>query len=352
MRRLAGSRVFKAALLGVLFFAVGCGSKDEESPPNYVVKEVQTGTTAGDAQGVTAAPKAGDTGQPTVGNSSIVREEVADNAMRENGTSEEDAPGADMEKPQKSDGIGDAKPAQEPQEGEGESGNTAKTEQAADVMSVDEMSLLPAGTVVDIRAFSEEELSACFHFEEVSDAVFVRMQGNSYPEDCTVALTELRYVRVLHYGFDGAVHIGELVVNRAIAQDIADIMKELFDARYPIEKMVLIDTYGGDDDASMADNNTSSFNFRTVEGTTTLSRHAYGLAVDINPLYNPYIPVRDGVPVVLPASAQAYADRGAECEYYIRHGDVCYNAFVSRGFRWGGDWETGKDYQHFSKAVE
>ncbi|MDE7212099.1 MAG: M15 family metallopeptidase [Lachnospiraceae bacterium] len=199
---------------------------------------------------------------------------------------------------------------------------------------------------------SEAELAACFYFEEVSDAVFARMKGNSYGEDCTVALSELRYVRVLHYGFDGAAHIGELVVNQAIAQDVRDIFKELFDAKYPIEKMVLIDTYGGDDDASMSDNNTSSFNFRTVEGTTSLSKHAYGLAIDINPLYNPYIPIRNDVAVVLPASAQAYADREAECEYYIRHGDVCYEAFVSHGFTWGGDWPTEKDYQHFSKVIE
>lgn len=386
MKMLAKGRVFWAALIGILFFAVGCGRKDDEALPNYVVKEVQTGTTAENTQGVTELPE--DKSVGLTGNSSIVREEVTDNAADKDGEDaaaqggeklpdggankgtkpgtegvgakqepdsaadenpgqKDDAPAQDMDSAADGkDGLGaDSKDDGNPSE------DTVKGERV-NVMSVDELSLLPSGTTVEIGMLSEAELEACFYFEEVSDAVFARMEGNSYGGDCTVALSELRYVRVLHYGFDGAAHIGELVVNRAIAQDTRDIFKELFDAQYPIEKMLLIDTYGGDDDASMSDNNTSSFNFRTVEGTTTLSKHAYGLAIDINPLYNPYIPIRNNVPVVLPASAQAYADREAECEYYIRRGDVCYEAFVSRGFTWGGDWTTEKDYQHFSKVIE
>lgn len=407
MKGLAKGRVSKAALLGILFFAAGCGSKDEESPPNYVVREVYTGTTAQGSQKVTEPPQDQNSGQASLGNS-IVREEVADAAGAENGAdvagTGDGAEGSDVtgtgdgtdgldaagtgdganeavtdekawKKPQTdqalpggaAEDLQDAAPGQafpERAQEDGDSGfvqalpektppqaNAEKAEQV-DVMSVDGMSLLPAGTVVEVGTFSKEELAACFYTEEVSDAVFRRMEGNSYGEDCTVSLSELRYVRVLHYGFDGEVHIGELVVNQAIAQDIRDIFAELFDAGYPVEKILLIDTYGGDDDASMTDNNTSSFNFRRVEGGASLSRHAYGLAVDINPLYNPYIPIRDGVQVVLPAAAAAYADREADCEYYIRQGDVCYEAFVSRGFTWGGDWTAGKDYQHFSKTVE
>ena len=198
----------------------------------------------------------------------------------------------------------------------------------------------------------QEEIEACFYYEEVPAQVFERMQGKSYGEGCTVPLSELRYARVLHYGFDGQVHVGELIINKAIAEDIIAIMKELFDAEYPIEKMVLIDEYNGDDNASMEDNNTSSFNFRLVEGTTSLSRHAFGLAVDINPLSNPYLPVFNGVEKVLPENAAEYTDRMADCEYYIKHGDICYQAFISHGFTWGGDWDSSKDYQHFSKTVE
>lgn len=414
MKRLAKSGVSKAALFGILFFAVGCGSKEEEPPPNYVVREVQTGTMTEDPQEATQPPADGDKKPVSAGNSSIIREEVGEMAGKGNGADtdnesmdggrkepsgigsvkapsgaeggepsetepaptppdagEEESSGANSvieptpdgeEEPPETDMDGDLPdgdaaelsgiaPDQVLPETGGKPADMASGE-PADGMPVDEMDLLPAETVIDVGAFPAEKLSACFYFKEVPDTVFGRMEGNSYPEDCTVALSQLRYVRVLHYGFDGEVHIGELVVNQAIAQDICDIFKELFDARYPIEKMVLIDTYGGDDDASMADNNTSSFNFRVVEGTTSLSKHAYGLAVDVNPLYNPYIPVQDGVSVVRPENAEEYVDRDAACEYYIRHGDLCYEAFISRGFTWGGDWAAGKDYQHFSKTIE
>ncbi|MDE7299760.1 MAG: M15 family metallopeptidase [Lachnospiraceae bacterium] len=219
-------------------------------------------------------------------------------------------------------------------------------------MTAQEVRLLEACTVVEPENIAEEELPGCFSFEEIPDSVFERMKGKSYGHNCTIPCSELRYVRVLHYGFDGKVHIGELVVNRAIARDITDIFRELFDAQYPVEKMLLIDEYGADDNASMADNNTSSFNFRFVEGTSTVSLHAYGLAVDINPRYNPYLPMRDGLAEVLPENGKEYADRSLDCIYYIRPGDVCYQAFVSRGFSWGGDWSSSKDYQHFSKNAE
>ena len=100
----------------------------------------------------------------------------------------------------------------------------------------------------------------------------------------------------------------------------------------------------------MEANNTSAFNFRTVEGSTTLSNHAYGLAIDINPKYNPYVKVSNGTTVVYPDNAAEYADRSVDCDYYINRDDICYQAFVSRGFTWGGDWTTVKDYQHFEKT--
>lgn len=360
MRKLAKNRFSGTLLLGVLFFAAGCGKKEEETPPNYVVQEVYTGKTVDNAQIEPELPEKASADAEPSGALSIIREDIAENFGADAGNSKNsmESTGADagLLKDDMESAGGDAGITEESMKDGAE--NTPEPQVGAmrndqvSVMSVDEMELLPAQTAVDICAFSEEEIKACFYYEEVPDTVFERMKGNSYGEDCTVPLSELRYVRVLHYGFDGAVHIGELVVNQAIAQDIIDIFQELFDAEYPIEKMVLIDVYGGDDDASMADNNTSSFNFRLVEGTTSLSKHAYGLAIDVNPLYNPYIPVWDGVQVVLPENAEAYADREAACDYYIKHGDVCYEAFVSRGFTWGGDWKTEKDYQHFSKVPE
>lgn len=357
MKKLAKSRISSTVLLGVLFFAAGCGSKEEDPLPNYVVNKVQTKTTAENTQANEGESKEEEEKVP-LGNSSIMQEDLA---------GEKELEKDDLDGKGEKDSLQEKETGEKnPERGEGllndPEGELYVTgivdgleESSSDsvlqsVESAEEIDLLPAGTVVDIRALSEDSIKDCFSYVKVPEAVFERMKGNSYKEDCTVALSSLCYVRVLHYGFDGEVHIGELVVNQSIAQEIRDIFLELFDAKYPIEKIVLIDTYKGDDRASVADNNTTAFNFRTVEGTKTLSKHALGLAVDINPLYNPYIPEREGVPSVLPESAAPYTDRSAECEYYIRQGDPCYEAFVNRGFAWGGDWAKGKDYQHFSKT--
>ena len=176
------------------------------------------------------------------------------------------------------------------------------------------------------------------------------MQGRSYPEGCTVARSELRYVRVLYYGFDGLEHTGELVCNEAIANDLLDIFRQLYEARYPIESIRLIDDFEGDDERSMRANNTSCFCYRKVNGTKRLSKHAQGLAIDINPLYNPCVRhLIDGRQRVEPTTARAYADRSRPFVHKIRRGDLCHRLFLRHGFRWGGDWRNPKDYQHFEK---
>ena len=214
-----------------------------------------------------------------------------------------------------------------------------------------DISALPAGSIVDEFLSSDQIVNGCFYFTDISDEIFARMDGKSYKEGCTVAIADLSYVRVLYYGFDSSVHIGELVVNRKIAQDIVEIFRGLYDAKYPIGKMVLVDDYDADDNASMIDNNTSAFNFRVVNGTTTLSRHALGLAIDINPLYNPWIYTLKGNTVIDPAEGAQYADRTLDCVYYLDHDDLCYKLFIGHGFTWGGDWDASKDYQHFSKET-
>lgn len=191
-----------------------------------------------------------------------------------------------------------------------------------------------------------------FYYEEISEEIKVRINGKSYGEDCDVPYEELRYVNVVYYGFDGEPHSGELIVNKAIAEDIVEIFKELYQAKYPIERMVLVDEYDADDNASMADNNTSAFNYRKVDGTDRLSNHSYGLAIDINPLYNPYVRKRDGKKIITPEEGAEYADRSLSNPYYIHEGDVCYEAFIERGFTWGGEWKNSKDYQHFEKKAE
>jgi len=190
-----------------------------------------------------------------------------------------------------------------------------------------------------------------FYYEELTTETKERINGKSYGENCTVPYEDLRYVSVLYWGFDDQTHTGEMIVNQAIAEDIVEIFTELYEARYPIEQMVLVDEYDADDNTSMAADNSSAFNYRVIEGTNRISKHSYGLAIDINPLYNPYIHEVDGERVVTPVEGAKYEDRTLDCPYYIREGDLCYEAFIRRGFTWGGDWRHQKDYQHFQKTL-
>ena len=186
---------------------------------------------------------------------------------------------------------------------------------------------------------------------EIPDDIFEKMQGKSYKADCTVPREDLRYVHVLHMGFDGETKEGELVVNKAIADDVCDIFEKLYEADYPIEKIRLIDEYDADDEASMSDNNSSAFNFRFISHTTKISKHGLGMAVDINTLYNPYVKTVDGKRSIEPANAADYVDRSADFPYKIDHDDLCYQLFKEHGFSWGGDWQHSKDYQHFEKNL-
>lgn len=200
------------------------------------------------------------------------------------------------------------------------------------------------------------ELATDFYVEPLSASLQRYITGVSYPAGETdsapeITLDELRYVHILHYDFNGEETEGELICNQAIAADLVDIFYELYRNEYQIEKVLLIDEYGGDDIASMEDNNTSCFNYRVVDGSTSLSRHALGLAIDINPYYNPYITYdKQGGMHVSPESAALYADRSVEFPYKIDENDLCYKLFVKHGFTWGGNWNSVKDYQHFQKT--
>ena len=128
------------------------------------------------------------------------------------------------------------------------------------------------------------------------------------------------------------------------------IFKELYRQKYPIQRIRLIDDYEAVDERSMRDNNSSCFCYRKVSGTTKLSKHAMGMAVDINTLYNPYVRTgKDGCRIVEPATATKYVDRRKTFPYKIVKGDLLYRLFVQHGFKWGGSWRTMKDWQHFEK---
>jgi len=192
-----------------------------------------------------------------------------------------------------------------------------------------------------------------FYYTALTEEIKERITGKSYPdteEPLQISYEDLAYVHVLHYDFQLQIQEGELICNQSIAQDLVDIFYELYESRYPIEKICLIDEYDADDEASMADNNTSCFNYRTVSGRTKLSNHAYGYAIDINPLYNPYVRTRDGKELISPDNAVMYADRSADFLHKIDKNDLCYRIFIEHGFRWGGAWNSSKDYQHFEKV--
>jgi len=184
----------------------------------------------------------------------------------------------------------------------------------------------------------------------IPDSVFVRMQGKSFPEGCTVARSELRYLRLSHWTNANQERVGEMVCNRAIAQDLIDIFRQLYEAHYIIESIHLIDDFGADDEQSMRANNTSCFCFRRVAGSQKLSRHSLGMAVDINPLYNPCVRLKSaGQRTVQPSTATPYADRRGKFPQKITKSDLVYRLFTAHGFRWGGAWRSVKDYQHFEK---
>lgn len=194
---------------------------------------------------------------------------------------------------------------------------------------------------------------ATFYF--LPDSVFKRMLGKSFPEDCKLMKEELVYMKVKHYGFDGEMHVGELVVNKKIASDVEQVFTGLLELKYPIEKIRLIDEYDANDENSMSDNNTSTFCYRTIAGKDKLSKHALGLAIDINPLYNPCITFnKDGsIKKVEPEAGRPYIERDASDPRRITKDSEIYKIFTENGFIWGGDWGNPKDYQHFEfKAKE
>jgi hypothetical protein len=178
----------------------------------------------------------------------------------------------------------------------------------------------------------------------IDEATRARMT-DSWRPGCPVAIEDLRLLTLDHWGFDGRVHEGELVIHRHHATAVLGVFEELFEARFPIRRMELVDEYGADDDRSMAANNTSAFNCRAVTGGAAWSQHSYGWAIDINPVQNPFV-TSSGT--VLPPAGAKYVDRSQKTKGIIRAGGVVVKAFAAIGWGWGGSWSSTKDYQHFS----
>ena len=222
---------------------------------------------------------------------------------------------------------------------------------------VGDLEQVEAGTILAEEQIDRSNLGQYFMAYEISDDLFARIYGDncSYKTYCTVPREDLRYVKVLHYGFDGQIHVGELIVNYLLTEDMTYIFQTLFENQYQIEKMYLVEKYGADDDACCNDNNTSCFNYRLVTDGTTLSNHATGCAIDINTKNNPYFTIDEqGNYHWENTDAELYMDRDAQDaaqRHMITHDDLCYQLFAERGYTWGGDWANPKDYQHFEKVV-
>jgi hypothetical protein len=171
-------------------------------------------------------------------------------------------------------------------------------------------------------------------------------ESGSWKKGCPVHLNDLRYLTMTYYSTDEVGREGEMVVHKDVADEVVEIFKTLYKEKFTIESMNLVDDYNASDDLSMAANNTSAFNCRNVPRTSRWSRHSYGKAIDINPVWNPFIDKG----VVYPKEAKKYADRNLTHEGMVYKNDAVYKAFTGHNWEWGGDWtRTMQDYQHFFK---
>ncbi len=241
----------------------------------------------------------------------------------------------------------------EPDTEEKESLSEPLTEQEEMIQEAD-WQTVPAGSVMEVSDIDFEQLDLYFVAYEIPEHIFDIINGKSYRENPDVSPESLRYMKVLHYNFEHKIQVGELIVSAELENDFLNIFKELFEEEYEIQSMYLVDNYWtGDptttDSASIDVNNTSAFLYRPATGSSKLSKHAYGRAIDINPQQNPYVSYRSGEAVWDHKNAEDYIDRSTGLPHMITHEDICYQIFTKYGFIWGGDWEYIKDYQHFEK---
>lgn len=187
-----------------------------------------------------------------------------------------------------------------------------------------------------------------FSSQPLPDTIIKSMMTKKiWQDDCPVPLGKLRLLTISHYDFSNQLQQGQIIVHEKLAESGLIIFRELFNLKFPIDKMKLIDEYNGYDDDSMADNNSSGFNFRKIAGSDVISMHAYGLAIDINPLQNPYIILGEysGELKVWPAGGENFLNRTNQRAGML---EPCVGLFQQNGFDvWGGSWNLPIDYHHF-----
>ena len=237
-----------------------------------------------------------------------------------------------------------------------QSAEVPEPEPEAETAKLEDLDGLEAGTVLDAAQLDLTDPARYFTGTAIAegDPVYERINGRSYRDNPHIGLEELRYLKMLHYNFDGQIQVGEMIVNESIQEDVLEIFQALFREEYEIKSMYLIDDYwtgdAEDSDTESVDaNNTSAFCYREITGGGNMSNHAYGLAIDLNPQQNPYVSYGTGEPVWWHENANDYIDRDAGLPHMITHEDQAYELFTQHGFEWGGDWDSPKDYQHFEK---
>ena len=208
------------------------------------------------------------------------------------------------------------------------------------------IALLAASYLIATAIAQQPKNGGVFRVATVAAPLLDSMRATTWHAGCPVPPEDLRQLTLSYWNFDSKQVNGTLIVHKDVAQEVADIFRDLFHQGFLIEKMTPVEDYKGDDNASMAANNTSAFNCRDVTGQPgKFSNHSWGRAIDINPLTNPYI--RGGT--VLPPEGRRYLDRGLESPGSILSGSFIVKRFAEAGWQWGGNWTDRKDYQHFEK---
>ena len=246
--------------------------------------------------------------------------------------------------------------------GSSETSDTAVEEEYCFVFSSEAEQLtsiadLKAGTLLSSSQIDKNNLSQYFTAVKIEegDSVYQRINGKSYQKNNDIKLSDLRYLKMLHMNFNNDIQVGEMIVNKSVADEVLGIFKSLFSDGYQIYSMYLIDDFweknaGTADWNSIEANNTSCFCYRAATGGSKLSKHALGRAIDINPMQNPYVTYKDGKPQYSHSNAKDYvSNRSSKKAHVITTSDKAYKAFTKKGWSWGGNWSSPKDYQHFQK---
>ena len=219
----------------------------------------------------------------------------------------------------------------------------------------EDISSLKAGTVIASKKIDKKNLDKYFTSVKIKkdDEVYKRIIGKSYRENNDIKLSDLRYLKMLHVNFDGKYQVGEMIVNKSVADQVMDIFQSLCKAKYQIYSMYLIDDFwkgNGDasDYASIDANNTSAFCYRKATGSSKISKHALGKAIDLNPQQNPYVTYKNGKAKYSHSNASEFVyNRTSAKAHVITKSDKAYKLFIAKGWVWGGSWNSPKDYQHF-----